>query len=172
MQPGAESAPATNMSGAISGFTDAFGGISESVSAVPPTEAQPMHPDQQNQPAQPHSAEETAAPLPPSQSAVFGQVPPNMVATQDHKIVAPSFGQLGGPAPTIQPTSFGMVPTSQTDASPKAQATASSNGHGKIRNASVAGVHHIIQTGVYCGGCGIGVEHHWRHCPLCAVRLI
>jgi len=172
IQSGAESAPATNLSGATSGFTDAFGGISESVAAIPPTEAQPIHLDQQNQPAQPHLAEEKAAPLPQSQSAVFGQVPPNMVAAAAHQIAAPSFGQLGGQAPTTQPTSFGIVPTSQTGVSPRAQATASSNGHGKIRNASVAGVHHIIQTGVYCGGCGIGVEHHWRHCPLCAVRLI
>jgi DnaJ-class molecular chaperone len=65
-----------------------------------------------------------------------------------------------------------MPPTTQSVAPAAPQATSRTNGQGKVRNASVAGVHHIIQTGVYCGACGIGVEHHWRHCPLCAGRLI
>ncbi len=35
----------------------------------------------------------------------------------------------------------------------------------------VQGVHHVLQTGIYCGGCNIGVEHHWRNCPICGNRL-
>ncbi len=35
----------------------------------------------------------------------------------------------------------------------------------------VPGVHHVLQTGIYCAGCNIGVEHHWRICPICGSRL-
>ncbi|MBJ84553.1 MAG: hypothetical protein CMB52_03445, partial [Euryarchaeota archaeon] len=35
----------------------------------------------------------------------------------------------------------------------------------------VPGVHHVLQTGIYCGSCNIGVEHHWRNCPICGARL-
>ncbi|DAC62905.1 MAG TPA: EF-hand domain-containing protein, partial [Candidatus Poseidoniales archaeon] len=35
----------------------------------------------------------------------------------------------------------------------------------------VPGVHHVLQTGIYCGSCNIAVEHHWRHCPICGSQL-
>ena len=39
------------------------------------------------------------------------------------------------------------------------------------KRTGIPGVHHILQTGIYCGGCNIGVEHHWRNCPICGSRL-
>ncbi len=33
------------------------------------------------------------------------------------------------------------------------------------------GVHHNVQSGKNCSRCGIGVEHSWRHCPVCSVSL-
>jgi hypothetical protein len=39
------------------------------------------------------------------------------------------------------------------------------------KRTGVPGVHHILQTGIYCGGCNIGVEHHWRNCPICGTRI-
>lgn len=32
-------------------------------------------------------------------------------------------------------------------------------------------VHHNVQSGKNCARCGIGVEHSWRHCPVCSVSL-
>jgi len=42
---------------------------------------------------------------------------------------------------------------------------------GKMRTGAIPGVHHVLQTGVHCGGCNIGVEHHWRMCPVCGSGL-
>ena len=39
------------------------------------------------------------------------------------------------------------------------------------KRTGIPGVHHILQTGIYCGGCNIGVEHHWRNCPICGTRI-
>lgn len=88
----------------------------------------------------------------------------------------PSFGVLStephaseGPASqgSGQPASFGTPPAVVPVRQPL-RGSAS----GKVRGASVHGVRHVIQTGVHCFSCGIGVEHHWRHCPICAHRLI
>ena len=37
--------------------------------------------------------------------------------------------------------------------------------------APAQGVHHHIQSGRLCGGCGVGVEQQWRHCPVCSTSL-
>ena len=73
----------------------------------------------------------------------------------------PSFGQAA------QPT-FGALPSS----APSAATAPRPAGTGKVRNASAPGIRATIQTGVFCASCGIGVEHHWRHCPLCSNRLM
>ena len=73
----------------------------------------------------------------------------------------PSFGQAA------QPT-FGALPSS----APSAATAPRPAGTGKVRNAGAPGIRATIQTGVFCASCGIGVEHHWRHCPLCSNRLM
>ena len=29
------------------------------------------------------------------------------------------------------------------------------------------GIQHVIKSGINCGGCGIGIDPHWRHCVVC-----
>ena len=89
--------------------------------------------------------------LAPSRAPIGSRVPPSQ----------PTFGQ------TAQPT-FGALPSSgQTPVS-----TSGPVGSGKVRNRGISGVRATIQTGVFCASCGIGVEHHWRYCPLCSNRLM
>ena len=42
---------------------------------------------------------------------------------------------------------------------------------GRVRGAGLPGVHHVVQTGLFCATCSIGVEHHWRMCPICSSKL-
>ncbi|DAC25235.1 MAG TPA: hypothetical protein HA330_05135 [Candidatus Thalassarchaeaceae archaeon] len=103
-------------------------------------------------------------------------VPPKApIPTDSPTVLAPSRAPIGSrPAPTqpsfgqtAQPT-FGALPSGV----PSAAASPRPAGTGKVRNAGAPGIRATIQTGVFCASCGIGVEHHWRHCPLCSNRLI
>ena len=80
----------------------------------------------------------------------------------------PSFGESTNPTfgsiPEGQPTFGGTTPSTSVPSSPA--------GNGKVRGGGFPGIRSTIQTGVYCSSCGIGVEHHWRHCPVCSIRLI
>ena len=80
---------------------------------------------------------------------------------------APSFGSPANPTfgtvPQGQPTFGGVNPSTPT---PRPAGT------GKVRRGGFPGIRSTIQTGVNCASCGIGVEHHWRHCPVCSNRLI
>jgi hypothetical protein len=78
-------------------------------------------------------------------------------------------------APVAQPVRRPIQATPQPTPQPMGQAppqtlaptTASA---GRLR-VGVPGVQHVLQTGIYCGSCNIGVEHHWRICPICGARL-
>ena len=103
-------------------------------------------------------------------------VPPKAPIPADTPtVLAPSRAPIGSrPAPTqpsfgqaAQPT-FGALPSG----APSAAAAPRPAGTGKVRNAGAFGIRATIQTGVFCASCGIGVEHHWRHCPLCSNRLM
>ena len=97
------------------------------------------------------------------------------IPTDSPTVLAPSRAPIGSrPAPTqpsfgqtAQPT-FGALPSGV----PSAAASPRPAGTGKVRNAGAPGIRATIQTGVFCASCGIGVEHHWRHCPLCSNRLM
>ena len=60
-------------------------------------------------------------------------------------------------------------------ASPAAQAAPSAEQiptrAGRVRGAGLPGVHHVVQTGLFCANCSVGVEHHWRICPICSSKL-
>jgi len=75
-------------------------------------------------------------------------------------------------APVAQPVRNPIQPKPQpVQAIPQPMAAPTpSAGGGRVR-VGVPGVHHVLQTGIYCGGCNIGVEHHWRNCPICGNRL-
>ena len=37
------------------------------------------------------------------------------------------------------------------------------------RTTALAGKNYVIKSGIHCGGCGIGIDPHWRHCVVCGV---
>ena len=81
---------------------------------------------------------------------------------------APSFGESTNPT-------FGSISQGQPtfgDTNPSTSAPSRPAGNGKVRGGGFPGIRSTIQTGVYCSSCGIGVEHHWRHCPVCSSQLI
>jgi len=74
-------------------------------------------------------------------------------------------------APVAQPVQAPVQTAPQATPQPISRAPAvQSTGAGRQRT-GVQGIHHVLQTGIYCGGCNIGVEHHWRHCPVCGSSL-
>ena len=86
--------------------------------------------------------------------------------------LAPKRAPVAQPVrPPIQPKPQPIQATPQPiQAIPQPMAAPSPSGGGRIRM-GVQGVHHVLQTGIYCGGCNIGVEHHWRNCPICGTQL-
>ncbi len=69
-------------------------------------------------------------------------------------------------APVAQPVRTPVAPSPQS--APPAIAPSTT---GSRQRSAVSGVHHVLQTGIYCSGCNIGVEHHWRHCPVCGSSI-
>ena len=91
-------------------------------------------------------------------------------------VLAPSRAPIGSRKPSPAQPTFGQTdqPTFGTLSSsgPTPVGTSVPAGTGKVRNAGVSGVRATIHTGVFCATCGIGVEHHWRYCPICPNRLM
>ena len=114
------------------------------------------------------------APTPPSPSPKTESSPP---------VLAPARAPIGSartPSPSssfdssTSPT-FGSISQGQPtfgEITPSASNPSRPVGSGKVRGSGVPGIRSTIQTGVYCSSCGIGVEHHWRHCPVCSIKLI
>ncbi len=81
-------------------------------------------------------------------------------------VAQPVRAPIQSPQPVLasnQPPSQPMHAAPQTRVAPVVK-------DGRKRT-GVPGVRHVLQTGIYCGGCNIGVEHHWRNCPICGNRL-
>ena len=38
------------------------------------------------------------------------------------------------------------------------------------RTTVLSGIQYVIKSGINCGGCGIGIDPHWRHCVVCGAR--
>ena len=74
-------------------------------------------------------------------------------------------------APVAQPVTTPVQVTPQAVPQPISQAPASPPTSGGRQRSGVPGIHHVLQTGIFCGGCNIGVEHHWRICPVCGSSL-
>ena len=83
-------------------------------------------------------------------------------------VVQPVRSPIQQPQPTSAP-SPAPAPI-MTNPTPQSVRTPQPMTSGRHRT-GVPGVHHVLQTGIYCGSCNIGVEHHWRHCPVCGARL-
>ena len=76
-------------------------------------------------------------------------------------------------APVAQPVRTPIQPAPQAvpQAAPQSIPQAPPPSAAGRQRSGVPGIHHVLQTGIYCGGCNIGVEHHWRHCPVCGSGL-
>ncbi len=95
-------------------------------------------------------------------------------------MLAPARAPVGSPKPIANPSfappsgnpSFGAIPSGQPTFGSPVVPNSRPAGTGKIRGGGAPGIRSTIQTGVHCASCGIGVEHHWRHCPVCSNALI
>ncbi|MEC7142532.1 MAG: hypothetical protein VXW30_03000 [Candidatus Thermoplasmatota archaeon] len=109
---------------------------------------------------------------PPSSSSHSESSPPVLAPARapigSARSSSPSFGESSSPT-------FGSISQGQPTfgaAKPSTPVPSRPAGNGKVRGGGFPGIRSTIQTGVYCSSCGIGVEHHWRHCPVCSIRLI
>jgi len=100
--------------------------------------------------------------------------------TPTPSMLAPARAPVGSSKPFENPSfespsgnpSFGAVSSGQPTFGSPAAPTPRLAGTGKVRGGGTPGIRSTIQTGVHCASCGIGVEHHWRHCPVCSNSLI
>ena len=151
-----------------------------SPSSVPTEYIQEESSDQQVSPTEDvlgsaFAAAETQAlptPNPPSSPPHSESSPPVLAPARapigSARSSSPSFGESSSPT-------FGSISQGQPTfgaAKPSTPVPSRPAGNGKVRGGGFPGIRSTIQTGVYCSSCGIGVEHHWRHCPVCSIRLI
>ena len=88
---------------------------------------------------------------------------------------APETAQV--PAPLPQPVAPARPPVASAQPTPAPAAPKPESAQDRVADlvskpgAPAEGVHHHIQSGRFCGSCGIGVEQQWRHCPVCSTSL-
>ena len=118
---------------------------------------------------QPQATTETLAPgLSPR--PMGEQAPEETVAKP-----APETAQV--PAPLPQPVAPARPPVASAQPAPAPAAPKPESAQDRVADlvskpgAPAEGVHHHIQSGRFCGSCGIGVEQQWRHCPVCSTSL-
>ena len=81
------------------------------------------------------------------------------------------------PSALPQPVAPARAPVASAQPAPASTAPNSESAQDRVADlvsrpgATAEGVHHHIQSGRFCGGCGIGVEQQWRHCPVCSTSL-
>ena len=139
------------------------------VSAPPP---QPM--------SKPAPAPAPASPQPPATTETLapGLSPRPMGEQAPEETVAqpaPETAQV--PAPLPQPVAPARPPVASAQPAPAPAAPKPESAQDRVADlvsrpgAPAQGVHHHIQSGRFCGSCGIGVEQQWRHCPVCSTSL-
>ena len=139
------------------------------VSAPPP---QPM--------SKPAPAPAPASPQPPATTETLapGLSPRPMGEQAPEETVAkpaPETAQV--PAPLPQPVAPARPPVASAQPAPAPAAPKPESAQDRVADlvsrpgAPAEGVHHHIQSGRFCGSCGIGVEQQWRHCPVCSTSL-
>ncbi|MCH2358364.1 MAG: hypothetical protein MK235_02480 [Candidatus Poseidoniales archaeon] len=139
------------------------------VSAPPPQPMSKPAPVPAPASPQPPATTETLAPgLSPR--PMGEQVPEETVAQP-----APETAQV--PAPLPQPVAPARPPVASAQPAPAPAAPKPESAQDRVADlvsrpgAPAEGVHHHIQSGRFCGSCGIGVEQQWRHCPVCSTSL-
>ena len=153
--------------------------------APAPAPVQPLMPPQpapvvSAPPPQPVSSP-TPAPAPPSPQpsptthSVVPALSPSPVEEQaPEETVAPPSPE---PPALPQPVAPARAPVASAQPAPALTAPNPESAQDSVADlvsrpgATAEGVHHHIQSGRFCGGCGIGVEQQWRHCPVCSTSL-
>ena len=146
--------------------------MSKPAPAPAPASPQPM--------SKPAPAPAPASPQPPATTETLApglsprpmgeQAPEEMVAQP-----APETAQV--PAPLPQPVAPARPPVASAQPAPAPAAPKPESAQDRVADlvsrpgAPAEGVHHHIQSGRFCGSCGIGVEQQWRHCPVCSTSL-
>ena len=146
--------------------------MSKPAPAPAPVSPQPM--------SKPAPAPAPASPQPPATTETLapGLSPRPMGEQAPEETVAqpaPETAQV--PAPLPQPVAPARPPVASAQPAPAPAAPKPESAQDRVADlvsrpgAPAEGVHHHIQSGRFCGSCGIGVEQQWRHCPVCSTSL-
>ena len=146
--------------------------MSKPAPAPAPASPQPM--------SKPAPAPAPASPQPPATTETLapGLSPRPMGEQAPEETVAqpaPETAQV--PAPLPQPVAPARPPVASAQPAPAPAAPKPESAQDRVADlvsrpgAPAEGVHHHIQSGRFCGSCGIGVEQQWRHCPVCSTAL-
>ena len=140
------------------------------VSAPPPQPVSSPTPAPAPAPAAAPAPAPAPTPAPTSPKPVGEQASEETVAQPD-----PETAQA--PAPLPQPVAPARAPVASAQPAPAPTAPKPESAQDRVADlvsrpgAPAQGVHHHIQSGRFCGGCGVGVEQQWRHCPVCSTSL-
>ena len=140
------------------------------VSAPPPQPVSSPTPAPAPAPAAAPAPAPAPTPAPTSPKPVGEQASEETVAQPD-----PETAQA--PAPLPQPVAPARAPVASAQPAPAPTAPKPESAQDRVADlvsrpgAPAQGVHHHIQSGRFCGSCGIGVEQQWRHCPVCSTSL-
>ena len=140
------------------------------VSAPPPQPVSSPTPAPAPAPAAAPAPAPAPTPAPTSPKPVGEQASEETVAQP-----APETAQA--PAPLPQPVAPARAPVASAQPAPAPTAPKPESAQDRVADlvsrpgAPAQGVHHHIQSGRFCGGCGVGVEQQWRHCPVCSTSL-
>ena len=146
--------------------------MSKPAPAPAPASPQPMSkPAPAPAPASPQPPATTETLAPGLSPRPMGEQAPEETVAQ----LAPETAQV--PAPLPQPVAPARPPVASAQPAPAPAAPKPESAQDRVADlvsrpgAPAEGVHHHIQSGRFCGSCGIGVEQQWRHCPVCSTSL-
>ncbi len=101
----------------------------------------------------------------------------NVLQYSEFSEAADDQSKTGILAPKRKPIIGAVKPVSQpisnpvTSSTPPIRPTGPGGPQMRSRGSAIPGVHHVLQSGAFCTSCNIGVERHWRHCPVCASQI-
>ncbi len=122
-----------------------------------------------------------ASPQPPATTHTMAPgLSPSPVQEQaaEETVAQPAPETAQAPAPLPQPVvPAPRAPVAPAQPAPAPAAPKPESAQDRVADlvsrpgAPAQGVHHHIQSGRFCDGCGVGVEQQWRHCPVCSTSL-
>jgi len=143
---------------------------------APVVSAPPPQPVSSPTPAPAPAPAAAPAPAPAPTPAPTSPKPVGEQASEE-TVAQPSPETAQAPAPLPQPVAPARAPVASAQPAPAPTAPKPESAQDRVADlvsrpgAPAQGVHHHIQSGRFCGGCGVGVEQQWRHCPVCSTSL-